>query len=157
MTSPESLSEIFSVDSVLPDLAGRSKAEVLAEMVACAVSGGVLPKGRKAQALAALQEREERGSTALGRGIAIPHAKIPGLRRHAGLVARSLEGVDFRSIDGEPVHVFVLLVSPETRLDEHLATLRWISRVARDGDFVSFIRQARTPQEILDVLHERAG
>jgi mannitol/fructose-specific phosphotransferase system IIA component (Ntr-type) len=50
-----------------------------------------------------------------------------------------------------------MLVSPESRLEEHLGLLRWISRVARDGDFVSFIRQARTAQEILDVLHERAG
>jgi mannitol/fructose-specific phosphotransferase system IIA component (Ntr-type) len=157
MTSPGSLSDIFSIRAVLPDLVGRSKHEVLEEMVACAVSTGALPRARKAQAVTALDEREERGSTALGRGIAIPHAKIAGLRRHAGLVARSSEGVDFRSIDGEPVHVLVMLVSPESRLEEHLGLLRWISRVARDGDFVSFIRQARTAQEILDVLHERAG
>jgi mannitol/fructose-specific phosphotransferase system IIA component (Ntr-type) len=157
MTSPESVSELFSAKTVLTDLAGQTKAEVLAEMVACAVTGGVLPKGRRAQALQALEQREERGSTALGRGIAIPHAKIPGLRKHAGLVARSRAGVEFRSIDGEPVHVLVMLVSPESRLEEHLATLRWISRIARDGDFVSFIRQARSAQEILDVLHERAG
>jgi mannitol/fructose-specific phosphotransferase system IIA component (Ntr-type) len=148
---------MFSVKAVLPDLVGQGKSEVLAEMVAWAVTGGILPKGRKAQALAALEEREERGSTALGRGIAIPHAKIPGLRRHAGLVARSHAGVEFRSIDGEPVHVLVMLVSPDSRLEEHLRMLRWISRIARDADFVSFIRQARTTQEILDVLHERAG
>jgi mannitol/fructose-specific phosphotransferase system IIA component (Ntr-type) len=50
-----------------------------------------------------------------------------------------------------------MLVSPDSRLEEHLRMLRWISRIARDADFVSFIRQARTTQEILDVLHERAG
>jgi mannitol/fructose-specific phosphotransferase system IIA component (Ntr-type) len=152
-----SLSEIFSVKAVLPDLVGQSKTEVLAEMIAYAVSGGALPKGRRAQAIVALEEREERGSTGLGRGIAIPHAKLPGLRRHAGLVARSHHGVDFRSIDGEPVHVLVMLVSPQSRLEEHLSMLRWISGIARDADFASFIRQARTAQEILDVLLERAG
>jgi mannitol/fructose-specific phosphotransferase system IIA component (Ntr-type) len=157
MTAPESVAELFSIKSILTDLTGQTKVDVLAEMVAFAAAGGALPKARKAQALAALSEREERGSTALGRGIAIPHAKIPGLRRHVGVVARTRTGVDFRSIDGEPVHVLVMLVSPESRLDEHLATLRWLSRIVRDGDFVSFIRQASSAQDILDVLHERAG
>ena len=73
-----------------------------------------------------------------------------------GLVARSVEGLEFRAIDGEPVHVFLMLISPESRADEHLATLRWISQMARDQDFVSFIRQAQTAEAVLDVLQERA-
>ncbi|MGQ0553722.1 MAG: PTS sugar transporter subunit IIA [Planctomycetota bacterium] len=149
--------ELFSLEAILPEVSGRAKPEVLAELVEAAVNGGVLPKGRRQQALTALEERESRGSTGLGRGIAIPHAKLSGLRKHAALVARSGPGVDFRAIDGEPVHVLVMLVSPESRVDEHLAALRWISQVARDPDFVSFIRQARTAEAMLDVLLERAG
>jgi mannitol/fructose-specific phosphotransferase system IIA component (Ntr-type) len=72
-------------------------------------------------------------------------------------VARSRHGVDFRAIDGEPVHVFVMIVSPESRADEHLGLLRWISGCARDPDFVSFIRQARDAAGILEVLQERSG
>ena len=157
MSAPESLVEIFALDAIVADLAGQSKPAVLAEMVGAAVNGGLLPKARKAQVVAALEAREERGSTGLGRGIAIPHAKIPGLRRHAGVVARSTGGVDFRAIDGELVHVLVMLISPDSHPEEHLRALKWISGLARDPDFTSFIRQARTAQDILDVIHERAG
>jgi len=151
------MQELFSLEAIVSELEGQTKAAVLAEMVGAAVTGGLLPRARRVQVVAALEAREERGSTGLGRGIAIPHAKIPGLRRHAGVVARSTGGVDYRAIDGEPVHVLVMLVSPDARPEEHLRALKWISGLARDPDFTSFIRQARTAQDILDVIHERAG
>jgi len=157
MPAPASFSGMFSIEGICPDLVAQSKAEALLELVGLAVSSGALPKARKAEVLAALEAREERGTTGLGRGIAIPHAKIPGLRKHAGLIARSVAGLDFRAIDGEPVHVMVMLISPESRSDEHLELLRFISRVARDPDFTSFIRQAHTAQEILDVILERGA
>ena len=157
MTESGSLQELFSLEAIVAELEGQTKATVLAEMVGAAVNGGLLPRARKAQVVAALEAREERGSTGMGRGIAIPHAKIPGLRRQAGVVARSTGGVDYRAIDGEPVHVLVMLVSPDSRPDDHLRALKWISGLARDPDFTSFIRQARTAQDILDVIHERAG
>lgn len=157
MTEPAPLVEMFSLEAIVAELEGQTKPEVLAEMVGAAVNGGLLPRTRKAQVVTALETREERGSTGLGRGIAIPHAKIPGLRRHAGVVARSTGGIEFRAIDGEPVHVLVMLISPESHPDEHLRALKWISGLARDPDFTSFIRQARTAQDILDVIHERAG
>jgi PTS system nitrogen regulatory IIA component len=157
MTGPDSMQELFSLEAIVSELEGQTKTAVLAEMVGAAVTGGLLPRARRAQIVAALEAREERGSTGLGRGIAIPHAKIPGLRRHAGVVARSTGGIDYRAIDGEPVHVLVMLVSPDARPDEHLRALKWISGLARDPDFTSFIRQARTAQDILDVIHERAG
>lgn len=157
MPAPASFTGVFTVESVVLDLAARSKPEVLDELVSAAVASGVLPKARKAQVLAALTAREERGSTGLGRGIAIPHAKIAGLRKHSGLIARSHAGVDFRAVDGEPVHVMVVLISPEGRPEEHLELLKWVSLTARDPDFTSFIKQARTAQDILDVLQERAG
>jgi mannitol/fructose-specific phosphotransferase system IIA component (Ntr-type) len=157
MPAPASFSGMFTVEGILPDLAAQSKSEALIELVGLAVTNGVLPKARKAEVIAALEAREERGSTGLGRGIAIPHAKIPGLRKHAGLIGRSVAGLDFRSIDGEPVHVMVMLISPESRADEHLELLRFISRIARDHDFTSFIRQAHSPQEILEVIQERGA
>ena len=154
---PAPVTDLFSLKAVLPDLQAPGRDEALEEMVKAAVAAGVLPRTRRTQVLEALVEREKRGSTGLGRGIAIPHAKIAGLRAHAGLVARSGAGLDFRAIDGERVHVLVMLISPDTRQEEHLATLRWVSLMARDPDFVSFIRQARTAEDIFEVLRERAG
>jgi mannitol/fructose-specific phosphotransferase system IIA component (Ntr-type) len=148
--------DMFSLKAMVVELQARTKSEALDEMVGVAVKGGLLPKTRRAQAIEALAARESRGSTGFGRGIAIPHAKIGGLRKHAGVVARSVEGFDFRAIDGEPVHVLVMLISPESRTEDHLEALRWLSLVARDPDFTSFIRQARTAEDMLVVLQERA-
>jgi len=154
---PSPVVGLFTPEAIVPDLQGTTREEVLDEMVRTAVAAGVLPRTRKAQVLEALLQREQRGSTGLGRGIAIPHAKIAGLRAHAGVVARSLAGVDYRAVDGERVHVLVMLISPDARQEEHLATLRWVSIMARDHDFCSFIRQARSAADIYEVLRERAG
>ncbi|MBM3985608.1 MAG: PTS sugar transporter subunit IIA [Planctomycetes bacterium] len=154
---PSPVSGLFSPKAIVPDLRGATRDAVLEEMVRAAVAAAVLPRPRKAQVLEALLAREERGSTGMGRGVAVPHAKIAGLRAHAGVVGRSQDGVDFRAVDGERVHVLVMLISPDTRHDEHLATLRWVSLMARDHDFCSFIRQARSAEQIYEVLQERTG
>jgi len=157
MSQPVSHMDMFKLEAMIHELAGATKVEVVEEMVAAAARGGVLPRARRQQAVEALMTRENRGSTGLGKGIAIPHAKIEGLRKHAGVVARSSEGIDFKAVDGEPVHVLVMLISPDSRHDEHLSMLRWVSGLARDPDFTSFIRQAKDEQDILEVLQERAG
>ncbi len=154
---PSPVAGLFSPKAIVPDLRGATRDAVLEELVRAAVSAAVLPRTRKAQVLEALVQREERGSTGMGRGVAVPHAKIAGLRAHAGVVGRSQEGVDFRAVDGERVHVLVMLISPDARQDEHLATLRWVSLMARDHDFCSFIRQARSAEQIYEVLQERTG
>jgi mannitol/fructose-specific phosphotransferase system IIA component (Ntr-type) len=156
MSAPAPLLEVFTLESVLLELPNGSKDEILDSLVSHAISCKSLPRGRKEQVLEVLVERESRGSTAFGKGVAVPHARIKGLKKAAGIVARSSNGVDFRSIDGEPVHAFLVLISPENRSDDHLATLRWISKAVRDPDFVSFIRQAQTAEAVLDVLQERA-
>lgn len=156
MTASSPVIDAFSVDTVVLALAGDTKAEVLEEMVAKAIAAKALPKARKQEVLDALLEREERGSTGFGKGVAAPHARIKGLRKSFGLVARKVEGMDYKSVDGEPVHAFVMFISPDTKADDHLATLRWISVIARDPDFLSFIKQARSEEDMLEVLLERA-
>jgi mannitol/fructose-specific phosphotransferase system IIA component (Ntr-type) len=148
--------EPFRSESVLLDLSSELKSAVLEEMIAHAVTNKLLPSPRKDQVLEIVTEREARGTTAFGGGIAMPHARVPSLRKNCGIVARSQDGIDFRAVDGEPVQVLVMLISPESRADEHLATLRWLSAAARDPDFKSFILQASTPEQVLDVLQERA-
>ncbi|MCB9897252.1 MAG: PTS sugar transporter subunit IIA [Planctomycetes bacterium] len=156
MSSPPPILDAFSLDAVLLEMRATTKVECLDELVTHMVASKQLPKPRRQQVFDALVERESRGSTGFGRGVAAPHAKIAGLRRPAAVIGRSATGLDFKAVDGEPVHVFVLLVSPENRADEHLATLRWISHIARDPDFLSFILQASTPAAVLEVLTERA-
>lgn len=148
--------DVFGPEGVILGLESDTKVDALAEMVSHAVKAKCLPSARRDEVLTILHEREDRGSTAFGGGMAVPHARVPRLRKPFGVVARSISGIDFRSVDGEPVHVFVMLVSPENRSDEHLATLRWISLAARHPDFQSFILQAGSPDDVLEVLREQA-
>jgi len=89
--------------------------------------------GHRRGILDALQKREELGSTGIGRGVAIPHAKYPGVARLIGAVADFPAGVDFKSLDGKPVHVVCLFVSPTDQPHEHLRVLEAISRQLRLG------------------------
>ena len=83
--------------------------------------------------LAALEKREELGSTGIGRGVAVPHAKYPGVARLIGAVADFPAGVDFKSLDGKPVHVVCLFVPPTDRPSDHLRVLEAISQHLRLG------------------------
>jgi PTS system nitrogen regulatory IIA component len=81
-------------------------------------------------------------STALGDGVAIPHGKLPGVRRVIAAFARSKAGVDFQSLDGKPTHLFFLLVAPEDSAGAHLKALARISRLLKDPSFRSRLLEA---------------
>jgi len=102
----------------------------------------------------AILKREKLGSTGMGHGIAIPHTKYPGVPQTTGTVAVSQGGVDFGSLDGEPVYVFFLLVSPSETPDNHVRALEKIARLVRDGTFCRFARQAKRISEIKQLLVE---
>jgi PTS system fructose-specific IIA component/PTS system nitrogen regulatory IIA component len=82
--------------------------------------------------VAKIMAREELGATGIGRGVAIPHAKHPSVRRTVGIVGYTAQGIDFNSLDGEFVRTIVLLLSPNDKPVEHLRALEWISRTLRD-------------------------
>jgi nitrogen PTS system EIIA component len=131
-----SLASLTRPELILPDLAAGDRAGVLhalAGVVAADTADGPAPD---AGALyARLAEREELGSTAVGGGVAIPHCKLPGVRREVVAVAVSPRGVDFGAADGEPVRLFFLVVSPPGSPAEHLRVLAAISRwVKSDGN-----------------------
>ena len=102
----------------------------------------------------AILGREELGSTGIGQGVAVPHTRHPTLQRLVGTVALSRRGVEFAALDGEPVDIFFLLVSPQNQPGEHLRALENISRHLKDERFVSFLRQAQSRENVIDVLEE---
>jgi PTS system nitrogen regulatory IIA component len=100
----------------------------------------------------ALQAREELGSTGLGNGFALPHARIEGLDRLFGMFTRLNRPIHFDSIDGDPVDlVFVLLIPPAAGND-HLAALACISRNLRDKEFAARLRQAPSAAALCSLL-----
>ena len=102
--------EILARDAVILDLGVRTKREVLAEMAAALAK--VEPQIEADRLLEVLLEREALQSTGIGEGVAIPHGKLNGLDRLVATFARSREGIDFESIDGQPTQHFFLLVVP---------------------------------------------
>src|SRR5512147_63666 len=146
------IEEILTESVVVPALAARSQPEVLIE-VADAVSrenAGV----DKVRLLGALEDRERLNSTALGDGVAIPHGKLPGLRRVLAAFGRSRAGVDFQSLDGKPTHLFFLLVAPEDSAGAHLKALARISRLLKDPAFRSRLLGAPDAHALWTIIRE---
>ena len=105
-----------------------------------------------AELVTALAERERLGSTGFGNGVAIPHGKIAGLKRIYGLVAQLAEPLDYKAIDGDPVDLVFLLLSPPDAGADHLKALAAISRVVRHGPTLEKLRGARPRDALAAVL-----
>ena len=135
-------------DSINPDLSANTKEGVIREMVEGLRSAGYFKGGEVEDIVKAILKRELLGSTGIGRGVAIPHTKHSGVDRLVGTLAVSPSGVAFESLDGEPVYIFVLLISPQDRPGDHLRALENVSRGLRDDNFVKALRAATTREEI---------
>jgi PTS system nitrogen regulatory IIA component len=144
--------DILVKDAVILSLGVRSKREVLAEMAAALAK--VEPQIDAGRLLAVLLEREALQSTGIGEGVAIPHGKLPGLDRLVASFARSPEGVDFESIDGQPTHHFFLLVVPEHSGGQYLKALARISRFFRDAAFRQQLAEAETLQDVIGSIEQ---
>jgi len=146
------ISEILTPESVLAELSGQNKPQILRELATC------LATGRRELNLdeltAVLSERERLGSTAIGDGIAIPHGKIRGVKQIVGTFGRKLKGVDFDSLDGNPTHLFFLLVAPEDSASLHLKALARVSRLFRDNAFREHLLAAPDAAEIYRLILE---
>ncbi len=141
-------------EAVLVNLQASGKEEAIREMVSSLHRAGRLADNDMESVIRAILGREELGSTGIGQGVAVPHTRHPTLQRLIGTVALSRRGVDFAALDGEPVNIFFLLVSPQNQPGDHLRALENISRHLKDERFVSFLRQAQTRENVIDVLEE---
>jgi mannitol/fructose-specific phosphotransferase system IIA component (Ntr-type) len=148
------MSDFVVREAIVPDLAATTKEGVIREMVESLRKAGYFKNCEPEDIVKAILKRELLGSTGIGRGVAIPHTKHNSVERLVGTVALSRAGVPFDSLDGEPVHVFVLLISPQDRPGDHLRALENVSRCLRDDGFVRSLRQAPTREAILGLLDE---
>ena len=148
------LMEFIVKDAIIPDLESTEKMSVIAEMVNALKEADSISGGDVNDILRALKKREELGSTGIGKGVAVPHTKHTSIKNIIGLLARSTKGVEFDALDGEPVYLFFMLLSPNDSAGSHLAALERISNVIRDSDFRRFIKDATTKEGIIDILKE---
>ena len=146
--------DFVSPEAIRAELAADDKEGVIREMVQALLDAGKIEAKEMEGIVRAVLNREELGSTGIGRGVAVPHTKHASVDQLVGTVAVSHEGVDFASLDGDKVHVFFLLISPLDRPGDHLRALENISRQLRDDTFCRFLKQSKTPEEIRQLLDE---
>jgi PTS system nitrogen regulatory IIA component len=144
------IGDLLKKSLIIANLSSKGKKDVLREMVDCIVKQETAINGD--DLLHVLLEREELGSTGIGDGIAIPHGKVHKIDRLVVSCARSIEGVDFQSMDGKPTHIVFLLIAPENSAGVHLKALARISRLLKDGDFRRSLMEANTSEEIYDII-----
>ncbi len=148
------LSDFLVREAILVDLQATSKEAAIREIVGSLATAGRLDAADTDGVARAILNREELGSTGIGQGVAVPHTRHPKADRLIGTVAISRGGVDFAALDGEPVDIFFLLVSPPNQPGDHLRALENISRHLKDDNFVSFLRQAKTYEEVIVILDD---
>jgi mannitol/fructose-specific phosphotransferase system IIA component (Ntr-type) len=146
------MSDFVVREAIIPELVAVTKEGVIREMVGSLRAAGQFRGADVEDIVRAILKREFLGSTGIGRGVAIPHTKHAGVERLVGTIAVSHKGVAFESLDGEPVYVFVLLISPQDRPGDHLRALENVSRCLRDDAFVRALRAATTREEIIRLL-----
>ena len=146
--------DFVSHKAIRAHLDAVDKEGAIREMAQSLLDSGNIEPDEYESIVKAILKREELGSTGIGRGVAVPHTKHPSVDRLVGTVAISDEGVDFDSLDGETVHLFFLLISPPDRPGDHLRALENISRQLRDDTFCRFLKQAKSAEDIHQLLDE---
>jgi PTS system fructose-specific IIA component/PTS system nitrogen regulatory IIA component len=148
------LSEIIPEGGICDDLAATEKEDVIREMVGTLVAAGRVQESAARKVIKALMDREELGSTGIGSGVAVPHAKHDAMLDLVCAFGRSKKGINFDALDGEQVYVVFLLLSSKSASGAHLEALAFISRLVRDEKFVRFLRDAKDVGEIRELLAE---
>lgn len=148
------LTEFVVPEAIIPDLKADSKESAIRQMVGSLKSTGKISESDEEAIVSAILKREELGSTGIGRGVAVPHTKHPSVESIISTVALCHDGLDFESLDGEDVFILFLLISPPDRPGDHLRGLETITRYLKKDDFSSFLKQATTPEQVMDLLQE---
>lgn len=143
------IGDLLEPRAIAPRAGGGGKRQVLSAVADIAARNFGLDAG---QVLDALLEREAAGSTGVGHGVAVPHARLPGLTRMRGVFLRLEQPTAFESVDDQPVDLVFALLAPVGSDSEHLRTLARVSRLLRKGDVRQQLRQARTSEAIYALL-----
>ena len=145
------LADYIKPENVILNLDVSSKAQALQAMSASASKLAAIPADT---ILSALLKREKLGSTGVGQGVALPHTRIAGTSRPVALVARLTQPIDFESIDGKPVDIVFLLLTPDEEPNKHLNVLACFSRKLRSPGVLDQMRAAKDATSLYSCFTE---
>lgn len=148
------LSEIVAEGAVVTQLEPTERDQVIMALVDRLVECGAAPAKMRDDIIACVLEREKRGSTGFGRGVAVPHVKHKSVETMAAAIGLSQKGIDFNALDKQPVYSVFLLLSPEDKPEEHLQAMNVIFTNLSKETFRKFLRQAETVEEVRTLLDD---
>jgi mannitol/fructose-specific phosphotransferase system IIA component (Ntr-type) len=148
------LTEIVSSGAIVASLKAKDRDAALAELVDALVAAGAADASARDALIAMLLDRERKSTTGFGEGIAVPHAKHRSIKRVSAAVGLSQAGLDFASIDFQPVYSVVVLLSPDDKPEDHLQAMEAIFKALGQEPFRRLLRQAASAEEVKALLEE---
>jgi mannitol/fructose-specific phosphotransferase system IIA component (Ntr-type) len=150
------LANLLSAGQIIPEMKSGERWQAIEEIVNALVGSGRVAEKDKPSVLAALKQREETMSTGIGFGIAIPHASSDCVTEVVAGFGRSKGGIEFDSLDNQPVHFIVLFIVPRDQFQTHLRTLAAIAKFLNDRTVREELGTAATAEDILKVFTNRS-
>lgn len=148
------LTEIIQPDSIIVPLSGGERDDAIRELIDAITESGAAPSEIRDDLLDKVLERERKHSTGFGRGVAVPHVKHPKIEKMTAAIGVSQTGIDFNSLDKQPVYTIFLLLSPQSRPEEHLQAMEIIFKSLSKDTFRRELRQADDAQRVQTLLDD---
>ena len=148
------LSDLIHAPSVVARLKATDRNGVIRELIKSLADHGAIRQEHVETIARATIGRENQGSTGFGKGVAVPHVKHQCVEKMTATIGRSSHGVDFAALDRAPVYTIVMLMSPASAPDEHLAAMEKIFRYLQRESFRRFLRQAEERETIVELIEE---
>ncbi len=149
------LLDFISKKAIIAVLKGTDRKAVIVELVTAMKKANATDKIKVDEVAGAVLERELKvGSTGLGWGVAIPHARVDAVKSVVGVFGRAPKAIDFAAVDGQPVDLFFLIVSPESKREQYSETLKKVAQAIKEPTFCKFLRAAKTTKDIEEVFRD---
>ncbi len=144
--------EFLSSKAIIMDIKSTKKEDVMRELVDALINSSDIDKRNRNKVVDSLIARESLGSTAIGQGVAIPHTKCDCVQNLVAAFGLSKKGIDFDSLDGEPVSIFFLLIAPQDSAGPHLKALARISRLLKDKYFRDSLQECENEPAVIRII-----
>ncbi len=140
--------------AIVPELRAGDRDGVIAELVTALKKAGELVGCNSKEVTRAVIKRENEASTGMGKGVAVPHIKHKAIKKVVAAIGQSSRGIDFSSLDNQPVYSVILLISPVDDPDKHLEVMEKVFRYLQQEKFRKFLRQSHNAEQIIELLKE---
>ncbi len=151
------LTDLVAENAIVAPASSSDRDGVIGELVDALINSGAIGAEHRDALIESVLQRERKGSTGFGKGVAVPHVKFEGVSKMAAAIGLSPKGVDFKALDQQPVFSIFLLLSPAERPEEHLQAMEVIFRNLSKDTFRRFLRQTSDVAEVRALLAEADG